>query len=237
MNIDPAVQYVRRGARIGGLVGGVGGAAVGGTLGALPGVYIDPDTGRQKSRTTGERIGGGIVGAGAGGYLGFSPGRLVGAIHHAKKWMKGYRPVPKRPDWLKGAKTKAEARRAYHAQARKVHPDLHGGNDKPFKDLSIEWKEHEPHFKTAMLNALADELQKIAALGAILGGAAGYKLGPNSSKGKLIGTLAGAGIGHAVQGAGRMAKKNFVDDLHAKEQQELYGYQPVAQVGQGSNFY
>lgn len=232
MSVTPeAVNFVRRGARTGGIVGGLAGVAGGGALGFLPKKHQD-QSGKTVDRTTGQRVLGGALSAGLLGWAGHDMGRLGGAMYNANRWIKGYRPPIPRPDWLKGAKTKAEARRAYHAQARKVHPDLHGGDDGKFKDLSNEWEKHEPTYKTAMLNALADELEKIAQnkqamLGALLGGAAGYKLSPNSLKGKAIGTLIGAGVGAGVGAAAKGAKRTFVDELHHREQRDLYGYQPA----------
>lgn len=238
MSIDPAaVNYVRRGARVGGLIGGSGGALLGGAAGALPRMYTDLDTGKEKKKTVGQRAMGGAIGAGAGGYIGYSPGRLAGAVHHANKWIKGHRPRPPLPAWLKGVKTKAEAKAAWKAEARKTHPDLHGGDGSKFDQVKTEWKAQESHFKTAMLIAFADELEKIAAIGAILGGAAGYKMAPNTPKGKLVGALIGAGAGHAVQGVGGLAKKKLIDEPHQREQRELYGYQPYAQGSQAQNFY
>jgi hypothetical protein len=98
-----------------------------------------------------------------------------------------------------------------------------------------QWRTHEPFFKQAMLFAFAEELEKLAFVGAALGGLAGYKMAPNT--GKLTGTLAGAGIGHVVEGAGRLAKRKFVDEPHLREQQELYGYQPYAQSQSAQNWY
>lgn len=238
MSFDPeAVKYVRRGARIGSAIGGGGGALLGGAAGVLPKTYIDPTTGKEKKRTVRQKITAGVIGAGSGGYLGYSPGRLAGAVHHAKKWIKGHRPPSAMPTWLKGAKTKAEGRRMFHAQVRKLHPDFHGGDDTSIKKLNAEWDDYEPHLKTAMLSAFADELEKIAAIGAIIGGAAGYKMAPNTPKGKLMGALVGAGAGHIVQGASGLAKKKLVDEPHEREQRELYGYQPYAQGSQAQNFY
>jgi hypothetical protein len=242
MNVDPAaVKFVRRGARIGGAVGGLGGAAVGGAIGGLPKTYKDFDEKgkvHKFERTTKQRVAGGLLGAAAGGYIGHGPGRLVGAIHHAKKWVGGHRPESMRPDWLKGIKTKADAKAAFRARAKKLHPDL-GGSDEAFDSFKQEWNQHKDMFKEAMLHAFADELQKIASLGAIIGGAAGYKLSPNTAKGKLIGTLAGAGVGAATGGILGKAKRTFIDEPEHREQRELYSTPPVA--GQsaplGSNFY
>lgn len=83
-------------------------------------------------------------------------------------------------------------------------------------------------FKMAMLTSFHDELEKIAAVGAILGGMAGYKLGPNTTKGKAVGTLMGAGLGHVVERAGAAAKRGLVDEPHERDMRELYGYQPTA---------
>lgn len=92
-------------------------------------------------------------------------------------------------------------------------------------------------FREALLLALADELEKIAFVGAAIGGAAGYSMGPNTPKGKIVGTLVGAGVGHAIQGAGKSAKRQFIDEPHEREQRELHGYQPAAQANMGQNFY
>jgi hypothetical protein len=103
-----------------------------------------------------------------------------------------------------------------------------GGDAKAFHKAKKEWAHHEPTFKTAMLAAFADEIEKIASIGALLGGVAGYKLGPNTAKGKIVGSLVGAGLGHAIGAAGGAAKKQLVDEHHAREERELYGYQPAA---------
>lgn len=87
--------------------------------------------------------------------------------------------------------------------------------------------------------AFADELVKIANAGALLGGALGYGMSPNSIKGKLIGTAAGAMGGQALGSIAGAAKRTFVDDEEAKRRAELYGYIPAAasMPSQGSNFY
>lgn len=244
MSHEAAVNYVRRGARIGGIAGGVGGGLLGAAAGGLPKNYADPTDGKIKKRTTAQRIGGAAIVGGLGAHVGHGLGRAAGAVRNYKKVVSGkfVPPRPKPPEWLRHAKTKAEGRRAYHAEARKVHPDLHGGDDSKFKNLGKEWSEHEPHFKTAMLIALADELEKIAAhkqaaVGAILGGGLGYSLSPNSLKGKVIGTALGAGIGHMTGAAAKGAKKMLIDDPEEYERYQLYNHRPVAQAGQGSNFY
>jgi len=69
---------------------------------------------------------------------------------------------PEKPDWLRGAKTKADAKSAYRAQSRKHHPDL-GGNADTMKQVNSDWDKWEGHFKEAMLLGFTDELEKIAA--------------------------------------------------------------------------
>lgn len=213
---DVAVNFVRRGARI----GGVAGAVAGGAIGGLPKTKIDSSTGKTRTRSTKERVVEGLLGAGAGAYAGRGAGRFAGAL-------KKPRLTPSRPDWLKDAKNKTEAKAAWRAHARKTHPDR-GGSNTAFNKAKSEWLENEPTFKTAMLNAFADELEKISSIGALLGGVAGYKLGPNSSKGKIVGSLVGAGLGHAIGVAGGAAKKQLVDEPHERDMRELYGYQPSA---------
>ncbi len=93
------------------------------------------------------------------------------------------------------------------------------------------------HFNYTTLSAFANELEKISMIGSILGGAAGYKISPNTPKGKLVGTLIGAGVGHVAQGVGALAKRKLIDEPHAREERELYGYQPYAQASQAQNFY
>lgn len=215
---------MRKGARTGGLIGGIGGAIAGGTALSVPSTYVD-DLGDTKQIPIGDRVTRGIVGAGVGGYFGHGIGRFGGAVTNAHRWGNESRPTVVRPDWLKKAKTKAQAKAAFRAQAKKMHPD-HGGDPSAFRKMHDEWKEHEPTFKTAMLAAFHDEIEKISAVGAILGGMAGYKLGPNTMKGKVVGTLMGAGMGHVVERAGAAAKRGLVDEPHEREMRELYGYQP-----------
>lgn len=227
MSVDPkAADFILKGVNRGGRIGGVAGAIGGGLLSGLPKERKNSD-GSVHVRSKGERISTGLLGAASGAYAGRSFGRVAGGVHNVNKWVKGHRPAEVRPDWLKKAKTKAEAKAAFRDQARKLHPD-HGGNPSEFRKMHDEWKQHEHAFKTAMLSSFADELEKIASVGAILGGIAGYKVGPNTLRGKAVGTLVGAGLGHAAGAAGKAAKTQLVDEPHEREMRELYGYQPAA---------
>jgi len=94
-------------------------------------------------------------------------------------------------------------------------------------------------FKAIMYSAFADELEKISNAGAFIGGAMGWAASPNSIKGKLIGTTAGAALGQGVGGALGMAHRTFVEEPEEQRRQQLYGYVPYATTmpQQGSNFY
>lgn len=240
--MNPGIAYARAGAQRGLLYGGLGGAALGGAMFGLP--KKDP----QGSELTGkQRLGRAAVGALGFGVLGAMHGKDIGWNSRARKWNSGFRPAPgtaggipkpATPDWLAGATTKAEGRRAWHAQARKLHPDL-GGSEDAIKNLNAEWETHEPLFKRAMYSAFADELEKIASLGALIGGAAGWKLSPNSTKSKIYGTLGGAALGHLTGKGLSAAKREMLDQYTAREHEALYGYtapgrEPI--YGGASNF-
>lgn len=51
------------------------------------------------------------------------------------------------PKWAKGAKTKAEAKKRYRAEAKKHHPDI-GGDPETMKKVNTEWEafENSSHF-------------------------------------------------------------------------------------------
>jgi hypothetical protein len=244
VSIDPAAaNYVRRGINTGRNIGTVGGAVAGGLLRGLPKTHKN-EHGETETRTPGERIGRGLMGALGLGYVGHQIGGTIGGLRNAHKWVSSkhhgsqfYGDQPKKPDWLKHAKNKAEAKAAWRAQALKTHPDHNQGIDKGFDKVKSDWALHEKFFKEAMLLGLADELHKIATLGTLLGGAAGYGLSPNTVKGKIVGTAIGAGAGHVLQNVGGLAKRKIVDEPHAREERELYGYQPYAQASQAQNFY
>lgn len=71
------------------------------------------------------------------------------------------------PDWLKGAKTRTEAKSKMRAEARKHHPDL-GGNAEKMKGVNTDWEdfqksEHWGKMKesSAMYFGFFNELEKI----------------------------------------------------------------------------
>lgn len=67
------------------------------------------------------------------------------------------------PDWLKGVKTKAEAKSKWREVAFKHHPDR-GGNAETFKKRSAEWDSFEKHHFEKLSHLIAsfqDELMRI----------------------------------------------------------------------------
>lgn len=217
-------KFVQRGVRTGSLAGAIGGGIIGGAALGLPKTY--KRKGKTQKRNTVHRIARGVIGAAALGHAGRSIGGVAGGLYNTIKT----------PSWLNNARTKSEAQAAWKAHAKKTY-ESSNGSPKAFSRLRKEQDANKFFLKEAMLSAFADELEKIAVLGAALGGAAGYKLSPNTPKGKLMGTLIGAGAGHAIQGAGALAKRKLIDEPHAREERELYGYQPYAQASQAQNFY
>ena len=227
-----ASKFVQRGGRQGAAIGGLALGGIGAAIGSMKRPGKKNDT---KSRAMRSAVGGLSFGA-----IGALHGHNVGGAINADRWLGGHRPKPAMPDWLKNAKTKAEARRAYHQQARKVHPDL-GGNLDATKKLNQEWAAHEKLYKEAMYAAFSDELKKIAVAGALIGGAAGYKLAPGGLKNKMVGAAMGAGLGMAVSGLARGAKQAVWDEPRARERSELYGYVPSSVTNpnpyNGASFY
>jgi hypothetical protein len=238
----PGIAYARKGGVTGAIVGGLGAGILGAAANGLPKRQYNLASGKKEELTNKQRVTKAVVGGLSFGAVGAMHGHTIGYNHNARKWNAGMRPsavsASKPPDWLKGAKTKAEARKAYHAQARKHHPDL-GGSPDAIKKLNQEWEAHEPLYKKAMYVAFADELEKIASVGALLGGAAGYKLAPNTISGKIMGIAGGAAAGQAVGTGLTIAKKQLIDDPNARDRAALHGYVPVAaeQAGQPPRFY
>lgn len=220
------VAFVQRG----GLRGGLAGAAGLGIGGALVGAS-------GEDKTLKERVLGGLAGGALGAGAGLAAGRRIGSNINKTRWLQEHPSAPAKPDWLKGISDHDVAHKAYKRQARIHHPDI-GGSQDAFVRLGAEWDDAKAMMKKAMLDGFADELEKIAGLGALLGGAAGYKLSPNTLKGKLIGTLGGAAVGSMLGSAAKAGKRMFHDELKQREHASLYGYVPAGtQEAQGSNFY
>lgn len=198
---------------------GIGTAAVGAAIGGLPKTKYDPETGKDKKRTNKQRLTGAAIGGAVGGLY----GTLRGIHAHRSRV----------PGWLRKAKTRAEAKSLYKAEARKHHPDL-GGDPAKFRKLVKEWEMNEPNYKSAMLHAFADEIEKIANAGTVAGAGLGYYLAPNSVKGKIIGTAAGAIGGGILGGLAGAAKRTFYDEPRAYERAQLYGYMPATNPAYGS---
>lgn len=161
-------------------VGASLGAAGGGALGRVEGAYNEKH--HKRDVKIGIRAGktmGTIGGAIAGGVTGGGIGRTASLNREYKKWSRRFvrgfgnsgRSAPrpqnvKPPDWAKGAKTKAEVKTRYRAQAMKHHPDR-GGNAETMKKVNTEWEafEKSPNFKKLghVLSSFLDELELIRA--------------------------------------------------------------------------
>jgi hypothetical protein len=63
-----------------------------------------------------------------------------------------------KPDWLKNIKTKAEAKKAYRAAARKHHPDRPGGSKEKMQDINASWEHWADKFASVHMGAFASEL-------------------------------------------------------------------------------
>lgn len=146
----------------GGLIGGGLGAGIGGAKGYfLPtdrkGQRItDPTSQERRSAALKSALGGGL----AGGVLGA----------HAADVARTFRRYSPTPSWVRGAKTKAEAKKIFRAEAMKTHPDR-GGNEEAMKRLNDEWDRFQ---NSAAFHKLAaaflDEFMKISSLeGRVLG--------------------------------------------------------------------
>lgn len=175
-NLEHAVKLIRRGQIAGAAVGGLGGAALGG----LPKHHYNMK-GEKKKSPTGWRIANAAIDGVLLGTLGHDIGGRLGFQMAAKK----YGPNPRTwgaggwsgpggkatgdspyPDWLKGSKNKADAKKRYRDLAMKHHPDR-GGNPEHMKKVNEEWEGAQAHKdfpKMASLvsfNAFTDEMFKI----------------------------------------------------------------------------
>jgi hypothetical protein len=102
-----------------------------------------------------------VVGAGFGASLGHGAGSYA-RLHH----LNGLQNAPAKaqiPSWLKGVKTKAEAKSAYRAQARKHHPDL-GGNAEKFKGVQSDWEGFEKQHFNKLSHSMAAFLDELACM-------------------------------------------------------------------------
>jgi len=158
-----------------GLMGLGAGGLLGGALGASR--PVDYETGRAiKNPSASDRVGQGFR-AGLGFMpVGFMVGRAAGAFKDFKDTYKtyqhyqggapGYRsrgPVEV-PSWLKGVKTKADAKAAFRSQAMRHHPDR-GGSLEKMKEVNVAWEAfaRSPHFEK-LSAAFFDELRKMASV-------------------------------------------------------------------------
>lgn len=117
------------------------GALIGGGLGGLYGLLSplpeeeEPSGRSDRLRRLMRGLGFGATGAAAGALLGAprrgAPRRGLPSMHDIAPFMKG-------------VKTKAEAKSAYRAASRAAHPDM-GGSTKGMQDLNAAWEKIQNH--------------------------------------------------------------------------------------------
>lgn len=129
---------------------GIGGAAVGAGLGGLQGL-IAPGTdadGNRRSRLSGALHSGmsASLAGGVGGVIGGGLGAMAGGA-----WPRDMRGpanvganVHDVAPWLKGVKTKAEAKSRFRDLARTTHPDL-GGSTSRMQTVNDQWAQAQAH--------------------------------------------------------------------------------------------
>ncbi len=72
-------------------------------------------------------------------------------------------PKSSAPEWLRGVKTKAEAKAKHRAEAMKHHPDR-GGSEEKMKKLNSDWDAYKAHHFNKLshiLPSLRSELERI----------------------------------------------------------------------------
>lgn len=132
-------------------VGTVAGAGLGGAKG-----YYDAKAHNKKQGKNGQKkvdpLAAAAFRAGVGASLGHTVGSFArwGHLNQAAR-VGGAAGAATRssskngvPEWLKGVKTKTDAKKAYHAQASQHHPDK-GGNAEKFKEVAGDWEHYKKH--------------------------------------------------------------------------------------------
>lgn len=187
------------------------GAGLGALIGAGIGALDDTDVKTGKKYPKNRRIAnvlanavGGAISGGTAGY-GYDSMKRIRQMTGIDKYDIGnLRKLKKKPKYRKGAKHEAAKRWGVKE-----------------KDI----------LKEAMYSAFVDELEKIAIVGALLGGAAGYHFTPGGTKTKLLGTAVGAGTGAVLGSALKGMKRAVWDDYYQREHDQLYGYIPGGPEG------
>ena len=139
------------------------GTAAGAGLGGYA-AYKGQEAANKKSKKKGgDPRAAAAVGAAYGASLGHTAGSWArfGHLHRAQRSM-GTGPTTSAaiPAWLKGVKTKAEAKSRYRAEARKHHPDL-GGDPERMKKVTTEWGDYEKHHFDKLSQPMFRELFRI----------------------------------------------------------------------------
>lgn len=151
---DPARQEKYRSKRLGKILRkGVSGALSGGMLGAA---WKTPESADRHAFKTLRRIRNSRTSRARSSY-GSGSARGSGEARSAKVKDVGT------PEWLKGVKTKADAKTKFREQAKMHHPDR-GGSEEKMKKVNSEWDSFQKHHFNKLshiLPAFLDELKEI----------------------------------------------------------------------------
>lgn len=138
------------------------GTAAGAALGGVVGYKLMERTNKER-KAKGKKTQNPIVAALLLGGLGASHGHSIGSLGRMFQVRKAQRHTAI-PSWLKGVKTKAEAKSKYREQAHKHHPDKNPGNkeaEERFKTVSKEWEDFETHHLHKLSHSMFQELFRI----------------------------------------------------------------------------
>jgi len=159
-------------------LGAIPGALMGGGIGAIGGLSDEASSGKKRLKHMGQgalagALSGGLLGGIGGAVGGTSTGRQTNWRDRERAWDSEYSRSragsgqrgpwenarwtpkgavhPQEVDWLKGVKTKADAKRAYRAQAQTHHPDRAASEaerlvrEETMKKINATWDAVQQH--------------------------------------------------------------------------------------------
>ena len=140
---------------------GGGGALAGGTAGGIGVELLDRSVSDEEREAWKKENGGpGRVSPKTGKKIMMALGILGGAAggrHIGLSVLKDLKTGPVKPSWLRAAKTKADAKKAYRGEMRKSHPDL-GGSTAKAQATNAEWAQWQSKFASVRMGGFASEL-------------------------------------------------------------------------------
>ncbi len=212
------LDFSIKGSRTGGRIGSIAGSAYGAAKGYGSPTSYDPETGKKVEKSKLRRALGAVGGAAMGKLIGHGLGSAAGFTVNTVRWDRGFRPGA--PKWLQGSKNMAEAKEKLKSELAKHTNDVDRARVKK------EWKSGKDLYKEAMYAAFSDEIEKIASVGALVGGYAGHRFSGKDLKSQAVGIAGGALAGHLVGEGLKATKREMIDRPAERERAELYGYVP-----------